>query len=329
VTANRALSFTATDGALDGSQADIVLTASVSGIPSPTYAWTFSGLQTNPTASTTSSQTITAAQFGTSKSATVTCTVNGSYVDQVTIVRLEKSTAAAGATVGAEFGKNITGQITPSNVTTYIANAAIGNAQIGGDIWSSNFVAGSAGWRIYRSGSAEFRNVTVRGDVEATSIKADAANIVNTLNVAGNAITTPLAGSIAALTVNQTVTNTYTYSRTLGTITTSSQGRGQVLILITPYKDEPLAQAFTASDYPDALVATRITRNGITIFETTDSGDAASTNLSGAAYLDTPGAGVACTYAVVTYTYRGSGSAQFSQSHRIAQASFFIMEFKK
>jgi hypothetical protein len=220
-------------------------------------------------------------------------------------------------------------QITTSNVTTYIANAAIGNAQIGGDIWSSNFVAGSAGWRIYRSGSAEFRNVTVRGDVEATSIKADAANIVNTLNVAGNAITTPLAGSIAELTVNQTVTNTYTYSRTLGTITTSSQGRGQVLILITPYKDEPLARAFTASDYPDALVATRITRNGITIFETTDSGDAASTNLSGAAYLDTPGAGVACTYAVVTYTYRGSGSTQFSQSHRIAQASFFIMEFKK
>jgi hypothetical protein len=77
----------------------------VSGITSPTYAWTFSGLQTNPTASTTSSQTITAAQFGTSKAATVTCTVNGSYVDQVTIVRLEKSTAAAGATSGANLVK--------------------------------------------------------------------------------------------------------------------------------------------------------------------------------------------------------------------------------
>lgn len=102
VTANRALSFTATDGALDNSQANIVLTAAVSGITSPTYAWTFSGLQTNPTASTTSSQTITAAQFGTSKSAVVTCTVNGSFVDQVTIVRLEKSTAEAGATIGAD-----------------------------------------------------------------------------------------------------------------------------------------------------------------------------------------------------------------------------------
>ena len=178
VTANRALSFTATDGTLDDSQTNIVLTAAVSGITSPTYAWTFSGLQTNPTASTTNSQTITAAQFGTSKSATVTCTVNGTRVDQVTIVRLEKSTAKAGATkntiyrqsttpsgatngdiwidtsttpnvekilvsgtwqvaatVGATFDTgqagSIAGQITSSNVTTYIAKAAIGAAQIG------------------------------------------------------------------------------------------------------------------------------------------------------------------------------------------------------
>lgn len=98
ITANRALTFTATDNALDGSQDNIVLTAAVSGIASPTYVWTFSGLQTNPTASTTNSQTITAAQFGTSKSATVTCTVNGTHVDQVTIVRLETSTAAPYAT---------------------------------------------------------------------------------------------------------------------------------------------------------------------------------------------------------------------------------------
>lgn len=97
VTSSRATTFTATDGVLDGSQADIVLTASVSGVTSPTYAWTFSGLQSNPVASTTNTQTITAAQFGTAKSATVTCTVNGAYKDQVTLVRLEKSTAAAGA----------------------------------------------------------------------------------------------------------------------------------------------------------------------------------------------------------------------------------------
>lgn len=96
--ANRATTFTATDGTLDPSQANIVFTASLSGVANPTYAWTFSGFQTNPVASTTSSQTITAAQFGTSKSATVTCTVNGEFSDMITIVRLEKSTAVAGAT---------------------------------------------------------------------------------------------------------------------------------------------------------------------------------------------------------------------------------------
>ena len=51
-----------------------------------------------------------------------------------------------GATVGAEFGKNITGQITPSNVTTYIANAAIGAAQIGSInlVGTSNFAVKTA-----------------------------------------------------------------------------------------------------------------------------------------------------------------------------------------
>jgi hypothetical protein len=98
----------------------------------------------------------------------------------------------------------VSNPITPSNVTTYIASAAIGNAQIGGDIWSSNHAAGSAGWRIYRSGNAEFRNITARGDIEASSLKANTAmvnraNIVNaavdTLQIAGNAVTIPVAAS--------------------------------------------------------------------------------------------------------------------------------------
>lgn len=130
ITANRALSFTATDGTLNGSQADIVFTATTTGITSPTYAWSFTGLQTNPTASTTASQTITAAQFGTSNSATVTCTV-GTYKETLTIVRLEKSTAAAGATVGATWGTNVSS--IPSNISTAGSTPTIDlrNNQIG------------------------------------------------------------------------------------------------------------------------------------------------------------------------------------------------------
>ena len=108
ITPNRAASFTATDGNLDGSQADIIYTAATSGITSPTYVWTFSGLQTDPTASTTNTQTITAAQFGTSKAATITCTVSGAYKDAETIVRLEKSTAAPNATSGSNLVRKST-----------------------------------------------------------------------------------------------------------------------------------------------------------------------------------------------------------------------------
>lgn len=138
---DRPATFTSTDGVLDTGQANIVLTANTQGLVSPTFAWTFSGLQTNPTASTTASQTITAAQFGTSKAAIVVVTVNGSIVDKMTLVRLERSTAAAGATVGGTIGVNIGGQITAGNASTYIANAAIGSAQIGSIalVGTSNF----------------------------------------------------------------------------------------------------------------------------------------------------------------------------------------------
>jgi hypothetical protein len=75
--------------------------------------------------------------------------------------------------------------ITAGNVTSYIANGAIGNAQIGGDIYSTNFAYGSAGWIIRRDGYAEFSNVKVRGDIQATSVTA---NIVNTSAIVANAV---------------------------------------------------------------------------------------------------------------------------------------------
>lgn len=128
VTSDRATTFTATDGTLDASQANIVFTASVSGVASPTYVWSFSGFQTAPTNSGAATQTITAAQFGTAKSAIVTCTVSGTYTDKVTIVRLEKSTAAAGATVGAPAGTSVGGVLAET-----VASKANGALQKAGD----------------------------------------------------------------------------------------------------------------------------------------------------------------------------------------------------
>jgi len=97
VNSSRPATFTATDTVLDSGQSSIVFTASTSGVTTPTYEWSFSGFQSTPTNNSNATQSVAASQFGTSKSATITCTVNGTYVDVVTIVRLEESTAAAGA----------------------------------------------------------------------------------------------------------------------------------------------------------------------------------------------------------------------------------------
>lgn len=144
VNPSRATTFTATDGTLDAAQANISFTASVEGIAVPTYVWSFSGFQSSPTNSGTSVQTITQAQFGTSKSATVTCTVNGQYVDVITVSRLEKSTAAAGA-------DNTTNALT-TGVTITSGGITIGS---GGSLkgGQTDFNAGT-GWFLGYSGGA-------------------------------------------------------------------------------------------------------------------------------------------------------------------------------
>ncbi len=111
---------------------------------------------------------------------------------------------ADNATVGATVGSNlvIPGVGTPSsvvsnltkigagNVEVFIDNAAINNAKIGGDIWSSNWDWNN-GWYLQRSGNLYCANAYVRGDVQATSLKVDTANIVSTLHLQGESVTIP------------------------------------------------------------------------------------------------------------------------------------------
>lgn len=52
--------------------------------------------------------------------------------------------------------------------SAFIQDASITNAKIGEYIQSNDFVSGSTGWRIDKSGNAEFSNATVRGTVYAT-----------------------------------------------------------------------------------------------------------------------------------------------------------------
>ncbi|EKP6401145.1 DUF1983 domain-containing protein [Escherichia coli] len=55
--------------------------------------------------------------------------------------------------------------------TAKIADAAITMAKIVNEIKSSNYVAGSNGWRITKDGASEFNNVVVRGEIHANSGK--------------------------------------------------------------------------------------------------------------------------------------------------------------
>ncbi|MGH1374494.1 MAG: phage tail tip fiber protein [Cellvibrionaceae bacterium] len=90
--------------------------------------------------------------------------------------------------------------MTSSFVLGKLGTGSITNAYIGSFIQSDNFIANAVGWKINKNGSFEchsgyFRgdiysaNAYVRGDVEATSIKADAANIVKTLHLQEQAVT--------------------------------------------------------------------------------------------------------------------------------------------
>lgn len=116
-------------------------------------------------------------------------TVDPAPLPQVTLFsKLYIGRQAEGATVGATFGVNIGGQITPSNASTYIANAAIQTAQI------ADLAVGSAKIADAAITSAKIGNAAIGSaqisDAAITSAKIGNAE-VNTLQIAGNAVTIP------------------------------------------------------------------------------------------------------------------------------------------
>lgn len=74
-----------------------------------------------------------------------------------------------------------------------IKDGSITNAKIGNRIQSNNYVTGSQGWAIDKSGSAEFSNATVRGNLYANSGNFAFNGTNNTVQINGNGITVNLA----------------------------------------------------------------------------------------------------------------------------------------
>lgn len=77
-----------------------------------------------------------------------------------------------------------------------IRNGDIVNAKIGNVIQSNNYVAGTSGWIINKDGTAEFRNIIARGNIQATSLNAATGTFTGQLSAA----TGTFAGALSAAT---------------------------------------------------------------------------------------------------------------------------------
>lgn len=111
------------------------------------------------------------------------------------------TTVVNGAAVPSWSINGSTGLASFNNVTvrgTVFANAGLigGNTIDASGLQSSNYVAGSAGWRINSGGAVEFGSGVFRGSLSGATgtfsgvLTADAVNAVNSINISGNAVTT-------------------------------------------------------------------------------------------------------------------------------------------
>src|SRR5699024_261966 len=73
-----------------------------------------------------------------------------------------------------------------------IKDGSITNAKIGNRIQSNNYVQGSQGWAIDKSGSAELNNATVRGSLYASNGNFAFNGTNNTVQINNNGITVNL-----------------------------------------------------------------------------------------------------------------------------------------
>ena len=87
--------------------------------------------------------------------------------------------------------------------TTELANDAVDTSKIAATLQSTNYVSGTSGWQINKSGSVEFQDATIRGTLNATDITT------------GTLTATRLHGSGAVRSARGTLNETITLSDSL------------------------------------------------------------------------------------------------------------------
>lgn len=188
-----------------------------------------------------------------------------------------------------------------NNASTYIADAAIQDAQIGNlgvakllagnlavaqYIRSASYTPGSYGWSIDADGNVEFNSGTFRGALGAATgtfsgslmaatgtfagtLTASAVNAIDTINIAGGAVSTTAAASGTSATVSTTITvpsgSTYRVvviglqsavsTVIAGDISTLSVNGGSVTQVALDYVDNSGEVPVTYHYYPAAAVA--------------------------------------------------------------------------
>lgn len=217
-------------------------------------------------------------------------------------------------------------QITDVNSLTYIASGAIANAQIGSFLMSSDFngdpstnTPGTLGWYLGKSGSDTgklyLNNIYARGNIEADSLKANTANIVQTLHVAGNAITARMP------------------AYTVGGITLSSSSYAEVQrASITTVSYAGTSSQVTVScgfflALGGGLRGLRIYRNGTLVMQETGEPGAFDKGCYTFVFVDSPTPGT-WTYTMEVMAFK-SGTGSSTTNAQAKQRYIILEEFKR
>ena len=105
--------------------------------------------------------------------------LTGNFVASDWQVIADKTGSNQAASISNQGNFATLDQITGANVSTYIASAAIGFAYIADDIQSSDYNAGSAGWKIAKGGAMEMNNATFRGTLDVGAASGNRLNITS------------------------------------------------------------------------------------------------------------------------------------------------------
>ena len=227
---------------------------------------------------------------------------------------------------GAQVREVVDGQtlaIDASNISTYIANLAVGtaqiallavdtaqiaalavtNAKIGGAIQSTAYVAGVSGWSIDKAGSAEFNVGTFRGALAAASGSFAGSLTAATGSFAGNLTAAALTVAGAGIFLPVFASSQSTFTAVNGTwtdlLTTSSinpGSTGTVATVITIEYKVGVAGAVGETDTSNYIAPSfRIVRGSTVIFTWTPQIGSVpvSRPVTSIGWLDTPGAAAA------------------------------------